>query len=48
MIRNYYESLGVTRAASTEEIAECYRKLALRYHPKTTKESQEVAGQVFS
>jgi DnaJ family protein B protein 13 len=48
MIRNYYESLRVTRAAPTEEIAESYRKLALRYHPKTTKEPQEVAGQVFS
>jgi curved DNA-binding protein CbpA len=40
MIRNYYESLGVARTASTPLIAESYRKLALRYHPKTTKEPQ--------
>lgn len=48
MIRNYYESLGLPRNASSEEIAESYRKLALRYHPKNTKESQSVAAQVFS
>lgn len=48
MIRNYYESLGVTRSATTNQIAESYRQLALRYHPKTTKESQEVAAQIFS
>jgi DnaJ family protein B protein 13 len=48
MIRNYYESLSVARNATTNQIAESYRQLALRYHPKTTKESQEVAAQIFS
>lgn len=48
MIRNYYESLGVSRNATANQIAESYRQLALRYHPKTTKESQEVAAQIFS
>eukprot|EP00756_Hemistasia_phaeocysticola_P055185 Hpha_TRINITY_DN310_c0_g1::TRINITY_DN310_c0_g1_i1::g.112641::m.112641 len=28
-----YNTLGVTRAASTEEIQRAYRRLALRYHP---------------
>lgn len=48
MIRNYYESLGVGRQASSELIADSYRKLALRFHPKTTREPQEVAAKMFS
>jgi molecular chaperone DnaJ len=31
--RDYYEVLGVGRSASDSEIADAYRKLALRYHP---------------
>jgi molecular chaperone DnaJ len=31
--RDYYEVLGVERSASKEQIAEAYRKLALKYHP---------------
>ncbi len=30
---DYYAVLGVTRTASTKEIAAAYRKLALKYHP---------------
>lgn len=48
MIKNYYEVLGLPRHATQEQIAENYRILALRYNPKTTKEPQEVASQVFS
>ena len=31
--RDYYEVLGVDRSATPEQIAEAYRKAALRYHP---------------
>ena len=31
--RDYYEVLGVGRAATDKEIADAYRKLAIRYHP---------------
>jgi molecular chaperone DnaJ len=31
--RDYYEVLGVDRSAGKEQLAEAYRKLALKYHP---------------
>lgn len=33
MARDYYDALGVSRTASTDEIQRAYRKLARRYHP---------------
>jgi len=35
--RDYYEILGVVKAASKDQIKDAYRKLALQYHPDRNK-----------
>lgn len=43
MVKNYYEVLGIKRDASEDEIAQAYKKLSLRWHPKLSKEDQKTS-----
>jgi molecular chaperone DnaJ len=51
--RDYYETLGVAKNASEQEIKSAYRKLALKYHPdrnpgdKTAEEAFKEAAEAY-
>jgi molecular chaperone DnaJ len=45
--RDYYDILGVSRDAGTDEIKKAYRKLALKHHPDRNKDGAKEAEEKF-
>lgn len=45
--RDYYEVLGVSRQATTEEIKRAFRRLAVKHHPDRNRQNKEEARERF-
>jgi molecular chaperone DnaJ len=45
--RDYYEILGISRSASTEDVKRAYRRLAMKYHPDRNGDNKAEAEARF-
>ncbi len=45
--RDYYEILGISRNASSEDIKKAYRRLAVKYHPDKNRDNSKEAEEKF-